>query len=258
MYIYVHNKNWGRWKTHQVSNSQGLVGCHSVVVGPGAEAVPPRARNAGLLLGGGETQNRTRLSAKRSRILLISFGDGIKIWDFIWFYEIWRKNCRSWWWNSTMRYDDINFQFWFLWNTIGEISTRYFRTSALTNNPCGAAPCGTSPADSVRDCWDDMMWTPLGILWDQDGRPGWDTGWCALLYRSDARKHFLKIHESSRPARPPEDSRIPWDPQQKVTSYIQMDDLSHDFLGFSDAQWVTWAILTTGLPRNAPDQSPHG
>jgi hypothetical protein len=95
----MHNKNWGRWKTHQVSNSQGLVGCHSVVPGgwtrPGAEAVPPRARNAGLLLGGGETQNRTRLSAPSVLLdLLISFGDGIKyeiLFDFImmyWFYEM--------------------------------------------------------------------------------------------------------------------------------------------------------------------------
>jgi hypothetical protein len=66
-----------------------------------------------------------------------------------------------------------------------------------------------------------MIWTPLGIPWAQDGRPGRDTGCCALLYRSDAKKHFLKIHESSRPARPPEFHGIP----KKVTSYIEMDDL---------------------------------
>ena len=67
---------------------------------PGAEAVPPRANANGLLLGGGETQNRTRLSAPSDLLdLLISFGDGIfddaiwgwyKIWGYkIWGYKIW-------------------------------------------------------------------------------------------------------------------------------------------------------------------------
>ena len=78
----MHNKNWGRWKTHQVSNSQGLVGCHSVVPGGWTAQVLKQYRP------GPGTQVYSLVEAKpktgRASVLqafqdlLISFGDGIK------------------------------------------------------------------------------------------------------------------------------------------------------------------------------------